>query len=103
GRWSTRAPSWSRSHPPSGYSGATSCAGCRTPYPPPPKDAGMRIVVVGLEAGDPLGATLARAFAGAQVVTAHADALASSALDGADVAVLAPACVARPDVIAVVD
>jgi DNA-binding NtrC family response regulator len=63
----------------------------------------MRIVVVGLEAGDPFGATLARAFAGAQVVTAHADALASTVLDGADVAVLAPACVARPDVVAVVD
>jgi DNA-binding NtrC family response regulator len=61
----------------------------------------MRIVVVGMEAGDALGALLARALPG-QVAAADADGLTPSALDGAALVVLAPACVARDDVVAIV-
>jgi DNA-binding NtrC family response regulator len=61
----------------------------------------MRIVAVGLDEGDPLGAALRAGAPGANIVVARGDD-AGDRLDGADVVVLAPACVARDDVMALV-
>jgi transcriptional regulator with PAS, ATPase and Fis domain len=61
----------------------------------------MRIVAVGLDEGDPFGATLRAGAPGAEVVRACADD-GDDRVDGADLIVLAPACVARDDVLALV-
>ena len=61
----------------------------------------MRIVAVGLDEGDPLGSMLRAGAPGAEVVRACADD-GDDRLDAADLIVLAPACVARDDVLALV-
>jgi DNA-binding NtrC family response regulator len=53
----------------------------------------MRIVVVGLERDDPLEVTLAELRAGVRLVRVREDEV-DAALDGADLVVLAPACIA---------
>jgi DNA-binding NtrC family response regulator len=58
----------------------------------------MRIAVVGLERGDSLWTALAACSRGARVVAAAGPDL-PSAVAGADVVVLAPACVASDDVV----
>jgi DNA-binding NtrC family response regulator len=62
----------------------------------------MRIVAIGLDEGDPLATALGACAHGAAVVVAHADADGVERIDGADVVVLAPACVARDDVVGIV-
>jgi len=61
----------------------------------------MRIVAVGLERDDPLGAMLATCARGTQVVAASLADVAAR-LDRADVVVLAPDCIASEDVVATI-
>ena len=61
----------------------------------------MRIVVVGLEQDDPFGATLVAGARGAQLVAASPHDVGAHLRD-ADLVALAPSCVAREDVVAVI-
>ena len=61
----------------------------------------MRIVAVGLERDDPVGTVLATCARGTQVVAATGDDLGAS-LTGADLVVIAPACVASDAAVATI-
>src|SRR5690349_19356684 len=84
-----------------GCSGASPCADSPSLYSFPREGAWMRIVVVGMEEGDPLAERLAAARHGTQVLAARG-LEPDGALAAADLVVLAPACVARADVVATV-